>query len=212
MNDPVTYRVTEIAEKGDSFVCTLESSLSGEAFTLLLRISDIYSARLSVGKEISDECFEALYEASAVAEAVARAQRLLAGGDHSKKQLILKLIRSDIDRPYAEKAALLMEERGFINEDEQAERLARAYNRRKYWGKGRILQELLSKGYERDAATAAVSFITPEEYKDSLRTVIERKYPDPPEDKREKDRQTAALLRLGYSLSEIAEVFRETYK
>ncbi|MBQ4067202.1 MAG: RecX family transcriptional regulator [Clostridia bacterium] len=184
----------------------------GEAMTLLLRISDFYDAHISVGKIISDDEFEALYEASAIARATAKAEAFLSGGDHSKKQLVQKLVRADIDRSYAEKAALIMEERGFIDEDGQAERLARAYNRRKGWGQRRILTELLQRGYEREAALAAAGFISPEEYMETLKAVIERKFPDPPEDKKERDRRIASLLRLGYSLSEITEAFRESYR
>lgn len=184
----------------------------GEAITLLFRISDFYDAHITVGKVISDDAFEELYEASGVARAIVKAETFLSGGDHSKKQLVQKLVRADIERPYAEKAALLMEERGFIDEDGQTERLARAYCKRKYWGKKRIARELLSKGYEKDSVSAAVSFISSEEYKEALKTVIERKYPDPPEDKKEKDRRIAALIRLGYSVSEITEAFRESYR
>ena len=75
----------------------------------------------------------------------------------------------------------------------------------------RIIQELLIKGYERDAAVAAASFISPDEYMEALKTVIERKYPNAPTDKKEKDKRIASLMRLGFSLSEITEAFREVY-
>lgn len=208
------YVVSKIDDTTQGIFCEFiprDEYGEGEAVTLLFRISDFYDAHITVGKIISDDEFEALYEASGVARAIAKAETFLSGGDHSKKQLVLKLVRAGIDRTYAEKAALLMEERGFINEDEQAERLAGGYCRRKGWGKKRIAAELMAKGYERDAVLAAVSFITPEEYMEALQAVIERKYPDPPEDKKEKDKRIAALLRLGFSLSEIMEAFRESY-
>lgn len=211
----ISYRVTKVNDTPSGIYCDFtpenEHGEAGEAINLLVPISAYYDAHLREGKVISDECFEEIYELSGVAEAQKKAEWILSGGDHSKRQLILKLVRADIDRKYAEKAALIMEERGFIDEFAQAERIAKGYCRRKYWGKKRIMQELLQKGYERDAVFAAVGFITPEEYKSALQTVIERKYPDPPEDKREKDKRIAALLRLGYSISEISEAFRESY-
>ncbi|MBE6587755.1 MAG: hypothetical protein E7647_04995 [Ruminococcaceae bacterium] len=212
----IFYRVTRVCDTPSGIYCDFtpenECGESGEAINLLVPISSYYDAHLREGKVISDECFEEIYELSGIAEAQKKAEWILSGGDHSKKQLVLKLVRADIDRRYAEKAALLMEERGFIDEYSQAERIAKGYCRRKYWGKKRITAELMAKGYERDAVFAAVAFITPEEYKSSLLTVIERKYPTPPEDKREKDRRIAALIRLGYSISEISEAFRESYK
>lgn len=211
----ISYKVTKVNDTPSGIYCDFtpenEYGECGDPINLLVPISDYYDAHLRKGKVISDECFEALYEASCTAAAVKRAEWILSGGDHSKKQLITKLVRADIDRQYAERAALIMEERAFIDEYAQAERIARMYCHRKYWGKRRIMQELLLKGYEKDAVVSAAGFITPEEYKKALMTVIERKYPSPPEDKKEKDKRIAALLRLGFSLSEIMEGFRESY-
>ena len=211
----ISYKVTKVNDTPSGIYCDFtpenEYGECADPINLLVPISAYYDAHLREGKVISDECFEELYEASCVAQAVKKAEWVLSGGDHSKKGLVLKLTKGSIERPYAEKAALIMEERGFIDEYSQAERLARAYCTHKHRGKKRIMQELLLKGYERDAVQRAVSFVRPEEYKKALMTVIERKYPTPPEDKKEKDKRIAALLRLGFSLSEIMEGFRESY-
>ena len=211
----ISYRVTKINDTQSGIYCDFtpenEYGETGEAINLLVNISDFYDAHLKEGKVITDECFEALYEASCVSQAVKKAEWILSSGSCSKKGLVAKLRKAKIERCYAERAALIMEERGFIDEFSQAERLARMYCLRKGRGKQRIMQELLVKGYERDAVTAAASFITPEEYREALMAVIERKYPDPPEDKKERDKRIAALIRLGFSLSEITEAFRESY-
>ena len=212
----ISYRLTNINDTPSGIYCDFtpenEHGESFEPINIPVPISAYYDAHLSQGKVISEECFEEIFSASNTAAAVKKAEWVLSGGDYSKKGLILKLLRSGIDREYAEKAALILEERGFIDEYAQAERLAQAYCRRKYRGKKRIIQELLSKGYERNAVTRAAGIVTPEEYKRSLLTVIERKYPDPPEDRREKDKRIASLTRLGYSVSEITEAFSESYK
>ncbi|MBR6676163.1 MAG: RecX family transcriptional regulator [Clostridia bacterium] len=211
----IRYKITRVNDTPSGIYCDFtqlsESGEGREPVSLQVSISDYYDAHLREGKVITDECFEALYEASCVAKAVKQAEWVLSGGDHSKKGLVAKLLRGKIDKVYAERAALIMEERGFIDEYAQAERCARAYCTRKYRGKKRIIQELLIKGYERDAAVAAASFISPDEYMEALKTVIERKYPNAPTDKKEKDKRIASLMRLGFSLSEITEAFREVY-
>ncbi len=210
-----TYKVTKIYDAGGGVYTDLapmeEGFESPETLTLFLRISDFYDAHLSVGKVISDEKFEELYEKSFLALAIAAAEKIVSMGSYSKKQLIAKLLQKKTDREYAAKAALIMEERGYIDEDSQAERLALAFCRRKYWGKKRIIASLLEKGYEKQAVIRAADLVPREEYAVALQTIIERKYPTPPEDKREKDRRIAALIRLGFSLSEITEAFRESY-
>ncbi len=180
-----------------------EGGCEKDKISLLFGIREFYEASIKKDALISDERFEELYEISNLAMAVAKAQRLLSLSDHSKKQLSQKLSRYGIDKQYATRAALIMEERGFIDEETQAERIALSYCQRKLWGKKRIAADLLSKGYDRNAVMRAVDLIPKSEYENALRTVVERKYPQPPEDKKEFDRRVAALLRLGFSTGDV---------
>lgn len=180
-----------------------EGGTEKDKMTLLFGIREFYEASIKKDLIVSDERFEELYEISNLAGATVKAQRLLSLSDHSKKQLSLKLIKYGIDRQYATRAAQIMEERGFIDEDAQAERIALAYCKKKLWGKKRIAQDLLSKGYDRDAVFRAVDLIPKNEYDTALRTVIEKKYPDPAEDRKEFDKRVAALIRLGFSTGDI---------
>lgn len=207
----ISYTVCNVYESDEGIVCELVSSDSGEKLSLLLRISDYYDARLSAGDVVTDEEFERLYEKSETARALIRAERMLSYGVCSKKQLVLKLRRVGIDEKYANNAADILEERGYIDENEQAKRAALAYCRQKHWGRRRIVADLLSKGYEKEAVMLAVNDVPREEYTKALSTVIERKYPAPPDDRKERDRRIAALLRLGFSMSEITEAFLENY-
>ena len=207
-----SYTVKKVSDEAGGIVCTFENNETLDCFDLTLRISDYWDYHLSVGKVLTDGQFEELYEKSNVAKAVFLAESIVSRGTVSKKALVQKLKKYETDKSCAEKAALIMEERGYIDEDSQAERMARAFCRRKYWGKKRIIAALLEKGYERDSALRAADLVPKEEYEAALRTVIVRKYPSPPEDKREKDKRIASLMRLGYSLCEINEAFRENYK
>ena len=57
----------------------------------------------------------------------------------------------------------------------------------------------------------AVNLIPPEEYERALLCVMERKYSKAPADKKEKEKRTAALLRLGFSVSEIIKAEKTLY-
>ena len=200
------YKVSRIYDgPGGGIYCDFipDGAADKDKFTLLFGIREFYEASIKKDDFISDERFEELYEISSLATAVVKAQRLLSLSDHSKKQLSAKLSRYGIDRQYADRAALIMEERGFIDEKGQAERMALSYCQKKLWGKKRIAQDLLSKGYGRDAVVRAVELIPKSEYDTALRTVIEKKYPEPAEDRKEFDRRVAALIRLGLSTGDI---------
>ena len=211
INETHSYVVKKTGEGSFGALCTVESLESGQSFDLMLRISDFWDAHLSVGKTLTDSKFEELYEKSGVAKALSLAEGIVSRGSISKKALVQKLKRLETDKNHAEKAALIMEERGYIDEDSQAERMALAFCRRKYWGKRRIIAALLEKGYERDSAFRGADLVPTEEYTAALDAVIERKFPDIPEDKREKDKRIASLLRMGFSLSEISDAFKRAY-
>lgn len=180
-----------------------ESGTEKDKMTLLFGIREFYEASIKKDSVVSDEKFEELYEISNLAVAIAKAQRLLSLSDHSKKQLSLKLVRYGIDRQYATRAAQIMEEQGFIDEDAQSERIALAYCKKKLWGKKRIAADLLSKGYDRDAVYRAVDLVPKSEYDMALNAVIEKKYPVAAKDRKEFDKRVAALLRLGFSTGDI---------
>lgn len=203
MDNLISYTVSRIYEGRGGLYCDLESCADGSIHTLLLSISDLYDAHLKVGDRVSDECFERLYRLSGETLAVQKAQRVLSCGDHSKRALTAKLVKAGTEKQFADRAALIMEEKGYIDEDSQTERIAAALCLRKGWGKRRIISALLEKGYEKASVMRAADLIGDGEYEAALCAVIERKYPDPPEDKREYDKRIASLSRLGFSLTQI---------
>lgn len=211
--DTMTYILTKVYESRQGINCEFtpaDSIESGEGrTTLLLRASDWYDAGLHEGDTVDDGQFGSLYETSNLCRAIARAEKMLSSSDYSRAKLISRLTRYDIDRSYAEKAADLMVERGYINEAEQTKRIARYYCLKKYWGKKRIAAELMGRGYDRRVIFAALDAVTPEEYGYALRRLITQKFKEPPEDKREMDNRIAALSRMGFSISEILEALKE---
>ena len=78
---------------------------------------------------------------------------------------------------------------------------------KKLWGARRILAQLSAKGYS-DAALAEVrDFLSDVDFAPSLRTLIEKKYPNAlSADRHEREKAVAALIRYGYPISLIRAV------
>lgn len=206
------YIITDIYETKAGIHCVFAHTDNvendEEKITLLFRISEFYDAHVTKGDVISDERFEELYEASCVAVAVAKAEKMLSTGDYSKSRLISRLTHYDIQKCHAEHAADIMVERGYINEDEQTKRIARYFCLKKHWGKKRIAAELMARGYNRQSIYASLDYVTPEEYSFAINRIVSQRFPTPAEDQKELERRIAALSRMGFSLSEIKEALK----
>lgn len=206
----MTYIITKIYESRagmNAEVCPCDCVESGEGkVTLLFSIAYWYEEKLSMGDSISEEEYQRLSDISARCNAVARAEKMLATSDYSRAKLISRITHYGIDRKYAEAAADLMVEKGYINEKEQTKRIARYFCLKKYWGKKRIAAELMGRGYDRKAIFESLDSITDEEYAYALGRIISQKFKDAPKDRNERENRIAALSRLGYSLSEILPV------
>lgn len=114
-----------------------------------------------VGDVLSPDALSELMRAGRRREAYGIAIRLLEGGDMNRRTLFSKLIRRGVLREDAAFAVKRMQELGYINEREQAERYAAAMARRNLWGRRRIVAELMARGYSasdaEDGVDAAVS-------------------------------------------------------
>lgn len=207
----MNYTVLKVYEGKNGVYCDISPnpfSEKEEKLSLLFRISDFYEARIGEGDTVSEERFEELYEISSVAFAIVKAENLLSLSTLSKKQLIQKLTRCGIDKTYAKTAADNMAKRGYINEEEQAMRLAEYYCTKKNWGRKRIIAELLSKGYEKDATFTAADSISPEKYAEALEKLLDKKFSKPCNDRKELDRRIASLMRMGFSYAEITRALK----
>ncbi len=206
----MTYIITKIYESRagmNAEVCPCDSTETGEGkITLLFSVAHWYEEKLTVGDSINEEDYARYLEISALCNAIARAEKMLATSDFSRTKLISRITHYGIGREYAEKAADIMVEKGYINEEEQTKRIARYFCLKKYWGKKRIAAELMGRGYDRKAIFKALDSVTPEEYSYALNRVVSQKFKTPPADRRERENRIAALSRLGYSLSEILPV------
>ena len=130
-----------------------------------------------------------------------RALRLLERRDYSRKELILKLTEKGEPLADAEAVADRMIELGVINDERYSRMLVRHYAGKGY-GPCRIKQELYRHGIHTDLWEEAMEELpSQEEIMDKLlRSKLRSSDPDPKEIKKATD----ALLRRGFSWSEVS--------
>lgn len=205
------YQIADVYETRAGISVVLSCDDEDEADkTLLFKPSLWLEEGLQAGDVLDEESMEHLSATAQFCQAIARAEGLLASTDYSRTRLIYRLMRYGFDRSVCERAADYMIEKGYIREMEQAPRIARFYCKNKHWGKKRIAAELMGRGYCHDAVMCALNSLSDAEYLASLLQLIEKKYPNPCEDERERQKRVAALARLGFTYAEIQRALEET--
>jgi regulatory protein len=121
------------------------------------------------------------------------------------------LQRRGVCAELTEAAIQILSDQGFLDDARFARLFVADKRALEQWGGERIRRGLLSRGVERhliDAALAAEAAPEdageePESELDRALAVLRRRFPDPPEDRRERNRALGMLLRKGYE-SELA--------
>ncbi len=133
--------------------------------------------------------------------------RLLDYGDHSKKDLMRRLVQKGHKKDCVQAAADRLEELGYIDDERCAESLVRTLSERKGMSEKRIIYELMQKGFSREIAYNAVSGLDI----DPILRIIEllnTKYARSLSDEKGVKRTVASLQRLGYGWSDIKTALR----
>ena len=130
-----------------------------------------------------------------------RALRLLERRDYSRKELILKLTEKGEPPEDAEAVADRMIELGVINDERYSRMLVRHYAGKGY-GACRIKQELYRHGIHTDLWEAAMEELPSQE--EQLDRLFRSKLRSSNPDKAEIKKATDAMLRRGFSWSEIS--------
>jgi len=154
--------------------------------------------------------YDDVSHAAGATRAVRDGAKILSAGPKSRRELIHKLCDRGASRDCAEEAADFLAKRGYLNEEKQAEALARSLLRRNRYGKLRIRAYLGSHGYTAAAVNEALGEISPVEWREALTELIRRKYDPWPADPNERRKAYAALARLGYTAEEVHTVVRQT--
>lgn len=167
-----------------------------------------YSEKWHKLKEIDEEELAALESAVSFRRAFNTGMNLLSYRAHGKKELINKLVAKKHDRLSAEKAVERLEELKLINDLDYAGMLARHLYERKGFSEKRIMQELLLKGIDRETAESALETLDKNPHARIIE-LLEKKYGKYLTDEKGRKKVYNALLRLGYSYSEINSALKE---
>ena len=168
----------------------------------LLRVTEEELLRfgLSVGMELDAEQIEALHTAARSSSTKVTAANMIGSRALSKKELTRRLVRKGAEETDAQAAADWLEDIDAVDDAAYAAAVARDYGRRGY-GPARVREELRNRGVPRDLWDEAL-----EELPDSsavLDALIQRKLRGDLSDPKEIKRVSDALLRRGFSWSEV---------
>lgn len=153
--------------------------------------------------EVDEEFLDSLRVQAERRTARERAYYLLGYRDHSAKELYDKLLKNARPEIAAEIVAL-MQEQGYINDEDYAGKLARYFLQSKRWGARKALFEMTRRGIDRETAQAAIGECDVD-YVEQIRQIIDRKYARYLNDGDYKGKQKviAALMRIGYGYDDI---------
>ncbi len=146
--------------------------------------------------------FEEAENDANICDAYRRGIRMLEYGAKSKGVVAYRLREKGFSIRVADMAAERLEDEGYINETEDAIRIAELCVRR-LWGSKKIMAHLFCIGYRGEALDAAEDMLKTLDFSEVCAKYIEKKYKVFPKDKKEAEKVTGALMRYGYTSSEI---------
>ncbi len=166
--------------------------------------TDIYTKMKLCRGQCDIETYECLQTEAEIYAAFNRALYILGYGACSKKALIHKLVHKGFTRKYAEQAAERAEQNGYIDDKAAAARTAELMAE-KLWGAQRIRAGLAQKGYDKSAVDYAMYALEDSEidFEANCLTLLQKKCDRLPEDRKAREKLTAALMRYGYTISQI---------
>ncbi len=170
-----------------------------------------FSSGYVSGDEIDDGDLVAFKEAAGSRLAFNSAMFSLDMRDHSEREIRQKLSRK-YDENSVDTAVEKLIDLGFVNDRRYAELLTRELFERKRYGKNRVRSELYRKGIASEIVNEVLEEYENENEPDNVQTIvdiIEKKYYNKLIDEKSRQKVVAALVRLGYSFSDIRQAMRE---
>ena len=168
----------------------------------LLRVTEEEVLRFGLrsGQILDEETLDALQYSAKTSRTRTQAANIVASRPLSKRELTKRLLQKGSDVEDAQAAADWLEELGAVNDEEYAATVARHYAARGY-GAARVREELRRRGVERELWDDALEEL--QESGDTLDALIRKKCRGSLEDPKEQRRICGALMRRGFSWSEI---------
>lgn len=168
----------------------------------LLRVTEeeILRFQLQSGKILDDETIDALQRSAKTSGTRTQAANIIASRPLSKQELTKRLLQKGSDADDAQAAVDWLEKLGAVNDEAYAASVARHYAARGY-GAARVREELRRRGVERELWDDALEELP--ESGETLDTLIRKKCRGGLDDPKEQRRICGALMRRGFSWSEI---------
>ena len=161
-----------------------------------------YSEKYRNYKEINEEELTELLNSVSFRRAYNKGLDFLSRRPFGTKELIKKLCEKGHDKQAAQKACERLIELGLLNDEEYARILANDLLERKKYAIKRVKQELIFRGIDREIVENTIDSIDNDPQK-SIIILIKKKYINKLGDEKGKKRVVDALMRLGYSYSDI---------
>ncbi|MBP3938091.1 MAG: regulatory protein RecX [Clostridia bacterium] len=170
-----------------------------------------FSSGFVSGDEIDDGDLAAFKEAAGSRLAFNSAMFSLDLRDHSQREMRKKL-SAKFDENSVNEAVEKLVDLGFINDRRYAENLTRELFERKKYGKNRVKNELFRRGIDSEIINDVIENYENENDTDNVKTIVDiirKKYYNKLVDEKSRQRVVAALVRLGYSFSDIRQAMSE---
>ena len=198
-------------ERGSSVCVTLSDEQSGGIERLFIS-QKLWASLGDVAAldPVDESLYDRLKTAADRTSALREASRLIGSGEKSRRELERRLRSRRIPDEAAGWAVEVLEKNGYLDEESSCARIAESAVSSKHYGRRRVLEYLITHGYDKATAQAAVEAIPDDDIRAALRYNIEHKFPDIAEyDLKDKQKAVSALARLGFTGSEIADAIRE---
>lgn len=161
-----------------------------------------YSEKYRNYKEINEEELTELLNSVSFRRAYNKSLDLLSRRPYGTKELIKKLCEKGHEKEFAEKACERLTELRLLNDEEYARILANDLLERKNYSIKRIKQELAFRGIGREIIENTIDLLDNDPVSRII-ILIKKKYINKIGDEKGRKRTVDALLRLGYSYSDI---------
>ena len=209
---PDTCAVLSVSPAGEGETVTVVLALPDPAGKKAQRVSfcllvEQYAELEVKTGEITPEEADALLDAGRLCGAIRRGIALLGYGDQSARRLAYKLTAKGVDRDTAARATAYLTEKGYIREDDTAT-LRAEQDLRKGWGERRIREDLIAHGFTHEAVEEAMEELSNTDWVETCAAAIRKKYGKIPEDKGERQKMLAAMMRLGYDTDTVKAAAR----
>lgn len=178
----------------------------GEDETAVVIDEIIVKNNIRTGTELSYSKLENIIEESNLFMAKEKAFNLLSFRDHSKKELINKM-KNQYDKDSVEKAVDKIEELGFIDDKNFANKYALDLVNIKKFSYNRVRIELSRKGIERDIIDEVLDNVFIDE-ESQIKELLDGKFKRKLQNEKGEKQVINSLIRMGYSLDKVINIIR----